>query len=357
MRYIGWMLTRMIVMRFLLILFGLSIFIITLEVVTYIDDILALRNHELSALLEYALLLAPSKISTFMGMSMLLAMLLTLSELSYRGELVPIWATGTSPVRLMVMLLPLAAVLGVLNFLVNDKAIPATAPVLNEWGIGDYGSAKLKVGEKDPIWLRSDNDILRAEGSNPQSTVLKGVTIFRRDTKGHLTEMILAKTARLINNRWELTDVIVYYRANLPASRLAKLIYSGAMRPAAAGARSGAPEEMSLSGLDYFIRNAGFGIRPAHVYETWWHQRLTLFLSAWLMIVICVPLAAKFRRGGGIGIMFAIGVLLGFVFFVFDGISVTLGELGVLPPWIAAWLPVLLFFGAGAWLTLRAETV
>ncbi|HHI82628.1 MAG TPA: LptF/LptG family permease, partial [Rhizobiales bacterium] len=90
---------------------------------------------------------------------------------------------------------------------------------------------------------------------------------------------------------------------------------------------------------------------------TWWHQRLTLFLSAWLMIVICVPLAAKFRRGGGIGIMFAIGVLLGFVFFVFDGISVTLGELGVLPPWIAAWLPVLLFFGAGAWLTLRAETV
>ena len=357
MKQIALMITRMVLVRFLVILIGISIFVITLEVLAYVDEILALNNRDISSLWQYALLRLPGTLSTFIGMSTLLALLLTISELSYRGELVPIWASGVSPVRVMIMLAPIAIVLGAANFFINDKAVPMVEPVLQSWGIGDYGSKKLKVGGNDPIWLRSDNDILRAVSSNAKATELKGVTIFRRDTQGHLTEQIMAADARLINDRWELQNVIVYYRANLAPSRLDKLIYSGAMRPAAAGIRSGAPEEMSLAGLSYFIENAGFGIRPVHVYETWWHKRITLIFSAMLMVVICVPLSVKFRRGGGIGTMFAVGVLLGFIFFVFDGISLTMGELGILPPWMAAWMPVMVFFGLGAYMTLQAETV
>ncbi len=357
MKQIGLMITRMVLVRFIVILLGISIFVITLEVISYVDAILELNDRQLSGLAYYALLRSPAILSTFIGMSTLLALLLTLSELSYRGELVPIWASGVSPLQIMVMLTPLAIILGAANFLINDVAVPKAEPVLHSWGIGEYGSKKLKVGEKDPIWMRSDNDILRAVSSNAKSTELSGVTIFRRDTRGHLTEQIMATDAKLHNGRWELKNVVVYYRANLAPSRLDKLIYSGAMRPAAAGARSGAPEEMSLAGLSYFIENAGFGIRPAHVYETWWHKRVSLLVSALLMVVICVPLTVKFRRGGGIGTMFAVGVLLGFVFFVFDGISLTLGELGVLPPWMAAWAPVMIFFGIGSYMTLQAETV
>ncbi len=357
MRYIGLMLTRMVLTRFIAILLGISIFVITLKTLASVDDILELKNHNLMALLQYAGLLLPSTIATFISISTLLAILLTLSELSYRSEMVAIWASGTSPLAVMVVLIPLSILLGGLNFLVNDKAIPLTEPILQEWGIGDYGSKKLKISEKDPIWMRAGDDILRAEASNPSATRLQGVAIFRRDETGHLTEQILAESAELIKDRWKLKNVIIYYRQNLAPSKLDTLIYSGDMHPAAAGARSGAPEEMSLAGLRYFIQNSGFGIRPAHVYETWWHKRITLLFSAWLMIVICVPLSTKFRRGGGIGVMFAIGVLLGFIFFIFDGISLTLGELGVLSPWMAAWTPLLVFFGIGITATLRAETV
>ena len=47
MKTIGWMLTRMIVIRFLVILFGISIFVLTLDVVTYANEILALRQGQL----------------------------------------------------------------------------------------------------------------------------------------------------------------------------------------------------------------------------------------------------------------------------------------------------------------------
>jgi lipopolysaccharide export system permease protein len=352
-----WMVTRMAVMRFSLILFGVTAFVLTLEVITYVDEIIRLDDNYLLSIAHYTALRLPATLSTFMPISVLLALLLTLTELSYRSELVAIWAAGGSPLQIMLMLLPLGMVLGGINFLVNDQAAPRAAPVLHGWAIGDYGKKQLNLGEKDPIWMRSGNDIVRAGDANDQASELEDVIVFRRDDEGHLIEQIMAQRAVLDGGRWLLFDVVVYYQDNQPPDRLGQLVYSGAMRPAASGVRSGDPEEMSLADLDYFIDNAGFGIRPVHVYETWWHKRTTLLFTAWLIIAVCVPLAVRYRRGGGIGYMFALGVAIGFVFFVVDGISVTLGEIGLMPPALAAWLPSLILASVAAALTVRAEAI
>ncbi len=357
MKTIGWMLTRMIILRFFMILFGICTFFITLDVFTYADDVLAINNGELSSLGRYALLLLPGAASTFMALCVLLSLLLTLIELSYRSETVALWASGIPPLKVLIMLLPLGALLGGIHFLINDQAVTKVAPLLHAWGIGDYGKKQLKIGEQDPIWMRAGNDILRAADSNAKATELENVIIFRRDEAGILIEQIMAKKAALTNGRWELSDVVIYYQKNLLPNRVKTFIYSGSMRPAAAGARSGDPEEMSLNDLEYFIVNSGFGIRPAHVYETWWHKRVSLLLSSILMMALCLPLAVRYRRGGGISLILGIGVAIGFGFFIFDGISLTVGELGIVPPWMAAWTPVLVFAGLAATLMLRAETV
>lgn len=356
-RIIGWMLIRMVAVRYFAILLGISFFVLSLDLLTNAKDIQAVRPGDNSILLEYMLYRAPSVISNYMGISMLLAMLLSLTELSYRNEMSAMWAAGLSPVRIIVMLLPLAFVAGGLQFVLNDTAIPATTPQLRDWGVGDYGADKLKVGEKDPIWMRAGPDILRAGSANADSTRLTDVIIFRRDDAGLLREQIYAAEAELAGGRWTLSKVLVYYRDNLEPSRLDTLVYSGAMKPAQAGARSGVPEDMSLSELSYFIDNQGFGIRPVWVYQTWAHKRVSLFFTGLLMMALCIPLATRFRRGGGLGALFAAGVGLGFLYFIVDGISLTMGELGFVQPWLAAWLPLAAFGSLAAAMTLRAETV
>jgi lipopolysaccharide export system permease protein len=357
MKIVGWMLTRMILTRFLGILFGITIFVLTLELVSYSKEILALDKGHASIMLKYVLMRSPATLSTFLPMSMLLAILLSLTELSYRNEIAAIWGSGVSPVRLVFMLLPLAFVSGGVNFLLNDQAIPAAAPQLREWGVADYGEKKLKLGERDPIWMRSGTDILRAAASNPDATELDDVIIFRRDANGILREQIVAKQAKLEGDRWNLRNVIVYYRENLTPNRLDSLVYSGVMKPAAAGARSGDPEEMTFNDLNYFIENSGFGIRPVWVYETWWQKRIALFFATFVMIALCVPLATRFRRGGGLGMLFGVGVGLGFLFFMADGIALTMGELGFVKPWMAAWLPILSFAAVATALGFRMERV
>jgi lipopolysaccharide export system permease protein len=356
-KLISWMLIRMVAIRYFGILLGISVFVLSLDLLTNAKDIQALRPGDTIFMFEYMLYRAPSVISNYMVISMLLAMLLSLTELSYRNEMSALWAAGISPFRLIVMLMPLAFLAGGLQFVLSDTAIPATTPQLRDWGVGDYGTEKLKVGERDSIWMRAGSDILRAGHANSDSTELADVIIFRRDEMGLLTEQIYADKAELKEGRWTLSKVLIYYRNNLQPSTLDTMVYSGAMKPAQKGARSGVPEDMTLSELNYFIANNGFGIRPIWVYQTWAQKRVSLFFSGLLMVALCIPLATRFRRGGGLGILFAAGVGLGFLYFIVDGISLTMGELGFVTPWLAAWLPLGAFGCLAAVLTLRAETV
>ncbi len=355
MRTIGTMITRMVLTRFFAILIGISLFVLTLEVVSYSREILALDHGSASTMGRYMLHRLPATLSTFLLMSFLLALLLTLAELSYRNEITAIWASGISPLRLIGMLLPLSIIVGILHFVLADRAIPWAAPTLRQWGIADYGEKRLKIGERDPIWMRSGLDVVRAGKANADSSRLEDVYIFTRDESGILKQQIIAQSASLTGATWTLENVALIEHGNSQPAMLPTLTYIGNVRPAEAGLRSGDPEEMTLGDLSYFIANAGFGIRPTYAYETWWHKRLVPFITAAIMTALCVPLASRFRRGGGLGILFSAGVGLGFVYFILEGMMVSAGELGFLSPMLAAWLPTALFGLLALSFILRSE--
>lgn len=357
MKQIGLMISRMILLRFIAILFGISLFVLTLEVVAYSRDIFEVAANDQMFVAKYILYRLPLTLATFLPMSLLLSLLLSMTELSYRNELVAIWSSGVSPMRLIFILSPLTVLIGIFHFVLVDRAVPAAAPTLRTWALADYEEKKIKVGEKDPIWLRSGDDIIRADSATRDSRELNGLIIFKRASDGLLIEQIFAKSATRQGNVWTLRDTVTYSRSNEKPVSSKALIYSGNVRPAEAGSRSGDPEEMTFTDLNHFIKNGGFGIRPVYFYETWLQKRFTPLFVSLVMLALCVPLASGFRRGGGLGILFALGIGLGFVFFVFDGISLTIGELGLAPPWMAAWFPVLVFGLIAVYFTLRTERV
>jgi lipopolysaccharide export system permease protein len=357
MKIIARMLTRMVLTRFLAILFGVSMFVIMLEMVTFSREIGTLRPDDFSIYPVYMLVRLPVTLSTFLPISMLLAMLLTLTELSYRNEIASLWATGISPLRLIRMLLPLALVAGAAHFALGNYVIPKVSPQLRTWAVGDYGKGSKKNGAVPVLWMRAGNDILRVEYTNADSTVLTNIIVFRRDAGGLLHQQIYAKEAVNESGEWIMKNVDIYSAEGNPVEHHETLVYDGAMTPAAAGKRAGEPEEMSMQDLRYFVENRGFGLKPVWVYQTWWFKRVSLFFTALVMIALCIPLATRFRRGGGLGSLFIAGVAFGFLFFVADGISVTLGELGFVTPWFAAWFPVIGFMALAASLAFRAERV
>jgi lipopolysaccharide export system permease protein len=353
MKLIAIFLTKMILIRFGAILFGLSAFVLTLEVVSFLTEIAKIESNTLYSVAMYCFMRLPAIITLFLPTSLLLGLLLTITELSYRNELTAIWATGVSPSGVIVMLLPMAILLGGFQYLIADQAIPTAAPILRKWGIGDYAARKLSTDINQPVWIRSGDDVMRADHVTSDGQTLDGLILFRREASGQLKEQLFATSAFQKEGRWLLNDVTIYYSTGERPTHLAQMVYDGEMR--LASNKIASPEEMTLQELGTFVANNGFGVRPAYVYDTWWHKRLTPILTAIVMIALCIPLGTRFRRGGGLGLIFAAGVSLGFVYFVGDGIAMTMGEAGTVRPWMAAWGPLLIFAALAVVMLTRTD--
>jgi lipopolysaccharide export LptBFGC system permease protein LptF len=71
--------------------------------------------------------------------------------------------------------------------------------------------------------------------------------------------------------------------------------------------------------------------------------------------MLTVALAQPFESRTGRGILLAIWLAAGFVAWTFDGLVLTFGEIGLLPPTLAAWTPPLVFAAVAIWLMLHDE--
>jgi lipopolysaccharide export system permease protein len=84
-------------------------------------------------------------------------------------------------------------------------------------------------------------------------------------------------------------------------------------------------------------------------------QRLAIPVATLIIVFFGAPLATSSKRGGaafGIGLSLATTIL----YLVLFRVSGALGYAGVLDPWIAAWLPNMIFLAGGFLLMLRVRT-
>ena len=72
------------------------------------------------------------------------------------------------------------------------------------------------------------------------------------------------------------------------------------------------------------------------------HTRFALPLSAFILTIMGVSLSSRKRRGG-IGWNLAVGIALSFSYILFMKFSQMFVYTGLMPPWLAIWLPNMIF--------------
>jgi len=92
--------------------------------------------------------------------------------------------------------------------------------------------------------------------------------------------------------------------------------------------------------------------------KNWLHTKLHGRLAApWtclVVVLIAIPFgSASGRRNVFVGV--ASSIFICFAYFIFLQVGQALGTIGTLPPWLAGWLPNMVFGAGGAWFTARAR--
>jgi lipopolysaccharide export system permease protein len=357
---------------------GFVAFLLLLDLMNRGDDVVLRHGKSALALVKYAALRLPDLASFILPFAVLIASLLMLAKFARNNEIMALKAGGLSFYRLLLNLAPAALLVGLLHFLVSDQVVPRTARILQEWDASAQPATPAKAGAADnsapsdtmPLtppspgasssgeWIRDGDSYVRIESVLADGKELHGVTIFERQGHAVLSERLLAERGLFDGTGWRLLNVQKLSLGDgqdRKPQRIAEMPWVTSLTPDHLADLATDPATLSMAEIWRFVSHPEVGSRPVDFYETWLLRKIALPLVTIMMVLLAAPVAQGLQRHGGLGAGLAVGVGLGFLYFVADGLLMTLGEMGTIPPMIAAWSPTALFAAIGISALLKIE--
>jgi lipopolysaccharide export system permease protein len=312
-----------------------------------INDFLKKKVSAAEILGEYYLSFVPYITNMLSPITVFIATVFITARLAARTEIVAILACGISFRRLLLPYLMGASILALLTFLMNGWVIPKTNKIKvafeNKYLKGTYYYDERNVHSKV-----APNTFAYLQSYNNQSHIGYLFTL----------EYVVQKQVlkKLSAERIEWDSVKTVWR--LPNYKIHSFngdnetVFHGTnmdtvlnLRPKDFESKHLLHETFTLPELDHYINAQQLsGNTQVGIYLVEKQERYAYPFAIIILTIMGVIVSARKSRQGT-GMLIAIGFLLAFVFVTFVRMSRSMGQAGTLDPWLAAWLPTLIFAG------------
>ncbi|HBG08102.1 MAG: LPS export ABC transporter permease LptG [Geobacteraceae bacterium GWC2_58_44] len=293
-------------------------------------------------------------------LAVLMATLLTLGTLSMNSELTAMRSCGVSLARISAPILAISLLVSVGTLLIGELVLPAS------YAKRTYIQEVL-IQKKSPsiyfrqhnIWHREEGAILRATLFDPQKKELKGITLWQLKPGTAQPETRTDAASALLSERgWLFKDVVVRRFEAGEVSRTAKLADLAVhleLKPADLKVLGKYSDSMTMVELNRYCKKLREGGYDPTRYLTQLHSRLSLPFGCAIMAFLGIPFALRGGRSSGIAFGIGLSLGIGFLYVIVNSIIISFGQVGLLPPVIAAWATNFIFLLAGIWLALTVD--
>lgn len=355
-------LSRLIGLRMLLALLGLSAL---MQIVDLLDSTgtLFAAGEGVRGMAVYALWRLPAVVEQVLPMAVLAGTLVSLFTLVRHNEVIAMRAAGVTSYRVLACALPAAFVMAALQFVLVNRVTPWTEPRFAAWW--ETVDTQARIAEGKPVetagmprvWMRAGGIVIAAARDQDDRTGLRDLTFIALDADGAVQRRIEARAAALQDDGWTLREVrdISAQDGRFSVTRAATAPWPVPVAPEEVMAVVAAPRSLSLGRLVDVLRGTTPAAASNAFYRTTLHHNFALLLTAPLMVLLSIPAAFGSARHGGAGRGLLLGALLGVGSLAADGVLTALGEIGLLPPLLAAWTTPLVFACVGGTILLRLE--
>jgi lipopolysaccharide export system permease protein len=326
----------------------------------------------LSLAVHVMLLQMPQFISYAFPMSTLLAALIAYSRLSSDSELVALRSCGISIYRLVMPAIVLSLVVTAMTFVFNELVVPAAnyqasqtleqalnegTPSFEENNIfyPEYGEVTQPNGEK----IRTLKRLFYADQFDGEK--MKGLTILDWSRTG-LNQIVTSESAvwNPEQSTWDFFNGTIYlvspdasYR-NILRFESQQLKLPRAPLDLASKAQRDFGEMNIAQSLEYMkIVQIGGDMKRLLKVKVRLNQRISFPFVCLVFGLVGAALGTRPQRTGK-ATSFGISVVVIFSYYLLGFITGALGQLGILSPFIAAWLPNFFGLGAGSLLLVKA---
>jgi lipopolysaccharide export system permease protein len=297
-------------------------------------------------MMKMVLFKIPDMMLQLVPFTILLGTLLCFTRLSKTNELTSMRAAGVSVWQFLLPPIVVCLGIGAFNLAVLNPFAAVTLKQYEKISTDLFpGSARGLLTEGGEIWLRQDETtrdlLLHADRTHNQGTRLEGITVFEFSKQGELMHLFSAPRMVLADQAWVLSDA-VRLSTDAPAERLPSVTVPTTMTAEKIQSSFTSPNTLSIWQMPDFIdtlRESGF---PTLMHEMHWQRTLAMPALVLGMFLLAVPFALRLSRQGGVGQLIVVGIVAGFLFYVFNNLVGAMGLSGTLDVALAAWMPALI---------------
>ncbi|HZN04055.1 MAG TPA: LptF/LptG family permease, partial [Candidatus Polarisedimenticolia bacterium] len=364
-------LDRDILKRFLLILVGCILSFFTLfmvyEFVQILDDLVE-RHQPATLAFAYLAYRIPWILSQVTPMSCLMAALLTYGLMSRFNEVTAVKAAGTSIYRLSVPVLLATLVTSVLAYVNYDYVVPFSNQEYVRLKDTIRGRSPRSYAIGDRRWVFGEggrlfnfrNYVAPALPALPGSAggTFEGFSVYLLDPSSFdMRGRLYARTAVRSEAGWVLRDgwVREFGQNGEVFERFSQKAFEFPENEGFFVKEWKKPEQMNFTELRRLIRDLRLRGYDAQELMVDLYSKTSFPLVPLTLVIIGLPFCFRLGRHGSLyGV--AIAILLAGVYFLLFSATSALGATGIMPAFLAAWAPNILFIGAGSYLLLRTTT-
>ena len=341
-RYVGW--------RFLKLVLATFVGLIAMAAMIDFIELMRVMGSQPKAtpwlLAQISLFRVPQIAERIMPFSVLIGAMSCYLTLSRRLELVVARAAGISAWQFVAPAMIAAFLFGIVTTAVYNPM----AAVLHERSKrldaemqGEAPTSALQANNAG-FWVRQrsagGSAILNAKSSRNQGAELGGVSVYTFDGSGHFHERMDAKSATLEEGYWRLDEVRIYTNRGPPTSqdtyRLSTNLTHAQVRESFA-----TPETVPFWQLPSYIELADRAGLAAAGYRVQYQLLLSRPFLFTGMVLLAASVSLRFFRFGGVQKMVLSGIAAGLLLFVLSKFTEDMGKSELIPPLVAAWMPVL----------------
>jgi lipopolysaccharide export system permease protein len=317
----------------------------------------ALPGYTLTSGLLVTALRIPTILMQTVPFVALFAGMASLISLNRRYELVVTRAAGISVWQFLRPFIIGSFLFGVLAVLAINPIAAWSSKKAVEFE-ASWGATNASRTENAVPWLRQiygdDQAIIGAKAVLDEGTRLLNVTVIHFDPDGRIVLRQDADSATLEDGYWLLKNVHETRNGELPV-RLEEVQLRTNLKREFVQESLEKPESIPFLSLGRKIEAAkSFGF-PTDAMETQFHSLLSLPLLLVAMTLIAACVSLKFSRFNQSRAVILGGILSGFMLYVVTVLVKAFGSSGVVPPFVAAWLPVVVAMSLGATILLHQE--
>ena len=290
-----------------------------------------------------SLLKQPHLALQIMPFAILFGSMLTFWRLTRSQELVVMRSAGVSVWQFIMPVVLCAMIIGVIKIAVINPVASAMLFRFEEME-SKYikGAVSIFAASENGIWIQQVDEagesVIHAEKVNATTFELQDPTIYMFKGEDHFTTRIDAKTAKLEDGYWQLTNAWIN-SPNQHADFKADYRLNTNLTFAQIQDSFASPESISFWDLPGFInalQRAGFSAIRHRLY---WNSLLAVPLQFCAMVLIAATFSLRHHRSGGVLLIIAAGVFIGFLVYFLSNVAFALGLAQVIPIFLAAWSP------------------